>query len=103
MTTATTTATTCRVRIVNHIDGRTTIIESSRDRCQVFLDLAKMVKTVNRRRDETLKASLHLLLDLIVLHWHCPHVEVDLACEIMRIVSPLHDCERLILEGGQRP
>ena len=103
MNTATTTTTSCRVRIVNHIDGRTTVVESSRDRSQVFLDLAKMVKTVNRRRDETLKASLHLLPDIIILHWHCPHVEEGLAREIMEVVSPLQDCERMILEGGQRP
>lgn len=96
----------CRVLIGNHLNETATIVESSREPLAIFCDLAKMVKAVNRRRDETLRASVHVRLsnpNSILLQWHCPHVEDGLAREIMRIVEPVQDCERLIREGGQRP
>jgi hypothetical protein len=93
----------CRVRIVNDIDGHTTVVESPRDRSMVVFDLMKMVKAVNRRRDETVKASLHLLPDWIVLHWHCPWIVAnDLAADLLEVAKPVHEVESLIVKGGQQ-
>jgi len=93
----------CRVRIVNDVSGQTTIVETQRDRCAVYFDLAKMVRQVNRRRDETLRASLHLLQDVIVLHWHhpCPWGN-GMAAELLEIAEPLHRVEAIIWgKGGE--
>jgi hypothetical protein len=91
---------TCRVRIVNDISGGTAIVESTRDRSMVVFDLMRMVKAVNRRRDEVLKVALHLLPDLIVLHFHCPHSDDGLAKAVLEAARPLHEVERLIIMGG---
>ena len=97
------TPTCCRVRIVNDISDSVTVIESPRDRSMVIFDLAKMVKAVNRRRDTTVKASLHLTADLILLHWHCPwHFGGALAAELLEISRPIHEAETLIVKGGQQ-
>ena len=102
MTTCTT-PTCCRVRIVNDIQGFTNEVKSPRDRSMVVFDLMKMVKAVNRRRDDTVKASLHLLPDLIVLHWHCPwHFGDVLAAELLEVGRPMYEVERLIVKGGQQ-
>ena len=61
----------CRVRLVNDVTDSTTTVETQRDRCEVFLGLAQIVRHVNRRKDETIKASLHMTPDLVILHWHC--------------------------------
>ncbi len=96
-----TTPACCRVKIVNHITGNTTVVESPRDRSMVVFDLMRMVRTVNRRRDDTVKASLHLLPDLIVLHWHCPWIVAnDLAADLLEISKPVHEVERVIWGGG---
>jgi hypothetical protein len=100
-----TTATRCRVRIVNDIDDRTSVVESPRDRSLVIFDLMRMVKVTNRRRDEVLKVSLHLLPDLIVLHFHCPNYNDDLAKAVLEAARPLHEVEKLlwiIWKGGQQ-
>jgi hypothetical protein len=98
-----TTPTCCRVRIVNHISDSVTVVESPRDRSMVVFDLMKMVKAVNRRRDETVRASLHLLPDMIVLHWHCPSIYADaLAADLLEISKPIHEVERVIWGGGQQ-
>lgn len=100
MTTCTT-PTRCRVRIVNDINNSVTIVESPRDKGVVIFDLMKMVKVVNRRRDETVRASLHLLPDLIVLHWHCPWIIANsLAAEFLEISKPVYEVERVIWGGG---
>lgn len=92
-----------RVQIVNHITDSTTTVESPRDRSVVLFDLMKAVKAVNRRRDTTLRASLHLQRDLIVLHWHCPWCFGDaLAAEILEVGRPVYEVESLIVKGGQQ-
>lgn len=91
----------CRVRIVNDITDRTTIIESPRDRFTVVLDLIRLVRSVNRRRAELLRASLHLTDDLIVLHWHCPCAG-ELAKDIIDLAEPLQRVEKLIWQGGKK-
>jgi hypothetical protein len=91
----------CRVRIVNDVNGQTTIVETQRDRCAVYFDLAKMVRQVNRRRDNMLRASLHLLQDTIVLHWHNPWIAgAGLAAELLEIAEPLHRVEAIIWGKG---
>lgn len=98
-----TTTTHCRVRIVNDIQGRTTEVESQRDRSMVLFDLMQAVRAVNRRRDTTVKASLHLRSDLIVLHWHCPwHFGTAIAAELLEVAKPVYEVESLIVKGGQQ-
>ena len=98
-----TTPACCRVRIVNHISDSVTIVESPRDRSVVLFDLMKMAKVVNRRRDTTVKVSLHLTADLIVLHWHCPwHFGGALAAELLEVAQPVYEVEALIVKGGQQ-
>jgi hypothetical protein len=47
------------------------------------------------------KASLHLLQDSIVLHWHCPSYYGDeLAAAVLEAAAPIHEVERLIWKGG---
>jgi hypothetical protein len=100
MTTPTTSI--CRVRIVNHITGRTVVVESPRDPAMVWLDLVRLVRYINRRRDETLRASVHLLQDLIVLNWHTPNYWADdIVRATLEITQPLYDAEKLICEGVQ--
>ena len=95
--------TRCQVRVINDIQGNTTVVESPRDRSMVVFDLMKMVKTVNRRRDTTVKASLHLTADSIILHWHCPwHFGVALAAELLEVGKPVYEVESLIVRGGQQ-
>jgi hypothetical protein len=96
-------STGCRVHIVNHITGRTTDIETSRLPLLVWRDLAKLVRYVNRRRDKTLRASLHFLQDSVVLHWHTPEYWADeLAKNLLEVSQPLYDAEKLILEGSKK-
>jgi hypothetical protein len=98
----TSTITLCRVRIVNDITGRIAIIETQRDRASVYFDLARMVRQVNRRRDETVRASLHLAESQITLHWHSPCWYGDeFSKAILEAASPVHDVAGVIL-GGQK-
>ena len=95
----------CRVRIVNDITGRVTIVESPRRRSHVFIDIAKLVKNVNRCRDldDVVKVSLHLTEELIVLHFHCPGCDDELAMAVVDAVPELvGKVERLIWEGGYK-
>jgi len=94
--TSCTTATRCRVRIVNHITDSITVVESPRDRSMVVFDLMKMVKATNRRRDEVLKVSLHLLPELIVLHFHCPNYDDGLAKAVLEAAR-----KAVLALGGQ--
>jgi len=91
----------CRVRIVDDIQNRITVVESPRDRSLVYLDLAKLVHRVNRRRDETLRVSIHLLADIIILHWHSPRWYGDeFSKAILEAAQPFHEVEKLIWKGG---
>lgn len=96
-----TTATRCLVRVVNDIQDTTMVVESPRDRAAIILDLLKLTRRVNRRRDNALRVSLHLTADLIVLHWHSPcwHND-DFSKAILEVARPLYEAERLIQEGG---
>jgi hypothetical protein len=98
----TATNTRCRVRIVNHIDGHTAVVESPRDRSLVLFDLARLIRTVNRRRDETVKGALCFTPEMITLHWHCPWcLRDDLAKAILEVSEPLHQAEKLLWKGAQ--
>lgn len=94
-----TTTTHCRVRIVNDITGHTAIVETPRNRSLVIFDLMSMVRKVNRRRDDCVKASLHLLPDLIILHWFCPNHDDDLAKAVLESAEPVREVEKLIWGG----
>jgi len=90
-----------RVRIVNDITGKTVTLESTRDRSLVVFDLMRTVTQLNRLRNEVLKASLHLLPDLIVIHYHCPETDDGLATAILELTEPMRRIESLIWKGGQ--
>lgn len=93
----------CRVRIVDDITGRMTTVESPRDRADVWFDLARVVRKVNRRRDETLRASLHMLPGIIVLHWHAPSWwGNDFSEAILDAARPMYEAEKLIWKGGSQ-
>ena len=94
-----------RVRIVNHITGNTKTVETLRDAYAVAVDLMRLAKKVNRRRDRTVKASVQLLPDLIVLQWHCPCFESfagELAKELIDTAEPIHEADDFIWKGGHR-
>ena len=93
----------CRVRIVNDLNGRATVVESRRERAAVYWDLAKLIRQVNRRRDDTVRASLHLLENLVILHWHCPWIFArKYAAELLEIVEPLRQVEAIIWPHAER-
>jgi hypothetical protein len=99
---ATTPLPRCRVKIVDDIRGRETIVESPRDRSQVFLDLVAIVRRVNRRQESRafIAGSIHLLPDAIVLHWHCLQpFGSSIAAETLALAEPLHMIERVIWGG----
>jgi len=89
------------VKIVNDITGHTTVVETQRDCVAVYFGLAKIMRRVNRRRDQTMKVSLHMLQDILVLHIHCPLWWGDsLAAESLKIAEPLREFEQIIWGKG---
>ena len=100
--TATATA-PCRVRIINHITDRTTVVESPRDQAAVWLDLVRLVRQTNRRRNEELRASVHLLADgMLSLHWHTPNYWADdIVKNLLDVTRPLYEAEQLIREESR--
>lgn len=93
----------CRVRIINDVTGQTATVESDRDRGDVLVDLMRLVRRVNRRRDETLRACLRIGHDLIVLHWHSPLFFGDeFAREAIEAVAPLHEVENILWTKGSQ-
>ncbi len=96
-----TTSKPCRVRIVDDIQGKTVDVESPRDRSLVWFDLVKLVRHVNHRRDDALRACVHLQRDIIILRWYCPWVfATECAAQMMELAKPLHEVEKLIVKGG---
>jgi hypothetical protein len=93
----------CRVRIVNYINGRVVVIESQRERMAVWLELSELIRRVNHRRDETLRACLQLLPDEIVLSWHTPsYYGNEIVAATFESVMPFFEAEKLILHGGNK-
>lgn len=96
------TATCYRVRIINHITGEASTVETDRDRGDVLVDLMHLVRRVNRRRDETIRGCLRIGRDMIVLQWHCPWILGNsLAADLLEVAKPVHEAETLIVEGPQ--
>ncbi len=97
----TTTVSTCRVRIVDDIRGKTIDVDSQRDRADVWLDLVKLVHQVNRRRDDALRGCVHLRQDVIVLRWFCPWIHAtECASQLFELAEPVHEAKKLIEKGG---
>ena len=91
-----------RLRICNHVTGKTMTAETARDRADVLVDLMHLVRRVNRRRDDTIKGCLRIGCDLIVLHWHCPYsYGNEFAREMLEVGAPIHEVEEILWKGGQ--
>jgi len=87
-----------RLKIVDDIRQTTTILESPRDRSEVFYELGLLVRKVNANRRETMiRASLHLQRDLVVLRWSCPWiVGATLAAELLRVAAPVGQVHEIL-------
>ena len=89
----------CRVKIVNHFTDQTTVVESKRDAASVFLDLVSLVRAANRQRDDTLRGSVHLTEDLIILHWHTgavTEIGVKFNGELLAVGEPMRQVDRVL-------
>jgi hypothetical protein len=90
-----------RVRIVNDITGHTTMVETQFARCVVYSGLIKVIRQVNRQPDQTLRMSLHLLEDIIIVHIHCPlWWGNDLAAASFEVFQPIRQIEQIIWGKG---
>ena len=99
----TSTPTHCLVRIVDDIQGRTTVIETPRSLVDVWFDLSRLIYRVNDVEDDILRASLSMSIAsrTIVMHWHSPCIyAANAAVDLLEICKPFHEVEKLILEGG---
>jgi hypothetical protein len=95
------TSTRCRVRVVNHVTNKVTVVESSRDSRKVVFDLGRIVRQMNCRRDQSFRASMHITLDEITLHFHCPlWWGTPFAAESLRVTDPIREIEHAIWEIG---
>jgi hypothetical protein len=74
-----TTPRVCRVRLVNHVTGFATVLESRREQYPLLFDLAQLVRCLNLSSVSLLKASLHLFPDSILLQLHTNRQLSDLA------------------------
>ena len=59
-----------RVKICDDIEGHAKIVETARERSDVYLDLVKLVHETNHTRKTEFRASLHLTEDLITIHFY---------------------------------
>jgi hypothetical protein len=88
-----------RVKIVDDLAGYATIAESRRERGDIYFALAKLVRNVNRGKEDALRASLHLMQDLITLHWHTPATSEfasRMNAELIAIGDPIREVERIL-------
>jgi hypothetical protein len=89
-----------RVKVVDDLDGKTTIVESPRDRGAVYLDLVRLVHETNHRAKRTeFRASLHLTEELITVHFYTTaesEAGVKWNAELYAIGKPLHQIESVI-------
>ncbi len=80
----------CRIQIVNDVTDKVTWVETKRPFQQVYFDLARIVRRMNRRPDQTFWASLNLYDDHIVIHFHTPHYYAKpFAVESLAVAEPL--------------
>ncbi len=88
-----------RVKVVDDLANHTTIVETKRERGDVFMDLVKIAREANRKREDALKMSVHLAADLIIVHYHTTttsEVASKFNAEVIALGNPIRDVERIL-------
>ena len=86
-----------RVRITNGITGETTIVESRRAAQNVFLDLRRLARQVNARKDDMLRAAVGLSRGFVSISWWCPWITTTaVAAQTIDLVAPLHQVDQIL-------
>jgi hypothetical protein len=86
-----------RVKIVDEITAHTTIVESCRSRAEVYLDLCRLARQTNSRRDDMVRATVGLSPELITIRWFCPWlIAIEVAAEMLELAAPIHAVEQIL-------
>ena len=93
---------TTRVKIVDDLRNQTTIVETPRERGDLFFDLVRIARAANRKKEEV-RMSVHLTEEFITVHWYSTAVTEhgsEMMAEVVALADPIRQVEAVVWNKG---